>query len=214
LRTLLIRHAETVWNASSRIQGQADPALSDAGREQCDRLRQRMSDAVLTRIYTSDLERARLTAEAAAAGIPGLQPILDSGLREVSLGEWEGATTESLSTGWPEAYKAWLEGPSWDLVPGGEGERAFQGRVMSTMTGILGAADNGDTIAVVTHIGVIRLLLALVTDTPPADMRWRWAIHNTSITSVESRPDFQAWRDGDVDLVAINDNQHLKVAAH
>ena len=40
-------------------------------------------------------------------------------------------------------------------------------------------------------------------------MRWRWAIHNTSITRIDGAPDFARWRSGDVDVVAINDNQHL-----
>lgn len=210
MKTLLIRHAETVWNAASRIQGQADPALSDRGRQQCERLRGRMARAVLTRIYTSDLERARLTAEAAAAGRSGLAPILDEGLREVSLGSWEGASAESLSSEWPEQYRAWLERPSWDLVPGGEGAEPFAARVARTMTAIVDGAADAEVIAVVTHIGVIRLLLSKLTGAPTDDMRWRWAIDNASITAIGSRPDFATWLAGDAEILAINDNIHLR----
>lgn len=210
LRTLLIRHAQTIWNASSRIQGQADPPLSDEGRDQCARLRERVKDAPIQRLYTSDLDRARRTAEAVAGDRERLEPILDPRLREVDLGEWEGATSASLETGWPDRYKAGLENPSWDLVPGGEGEAAFQAGVVSAMGEVLGGAGDSETIAVVTHIGVIRLLLATITGTQRNHMRWCWAIHNTSITGIDSTPDFARWRSGDIDMVAINDNEHLK----
>jgi broad specificity phosphatase PhoE len=198
-----------VWNASSRIQGQADPALSEEGWVQCQRLGERMRDATLSRIYTSDLERARRTAEAVAGDRPA--PILDARLREVDLGEWEGATSAGLEQDYPELFKAWLESPSWDLVPGGEGEDAFESRVFAAMTDILGDAAADDTVAVVTHIGVIRLLLTAIAGTQRENMRWRWAIHNTSLCSIDGRPDFGAWRAGDVEVVAINDSAHLKM---
>lgn len=198
-----------MWNASSRIQGQADPALSEEGWVQCQLLGERMRDASLSRIYTSDLERARRTAEAVAGGRPA--PILDARLREVDLGEWEGATNARLEQDYPELFKAWLESPSWDLVPGGEGEDAFETRVVAVMTDILAAAAEDDTVAVVTHIGVIRLLLTAIAGTQRNNMRWRWAIHNTSLCSIDSRPDFSAWRAGDVEVVAINDNAHIKM---
>ncbi len=212
LRTLLVRHAQTVWNASSRIQGQADPALSEEGRKQVDCLGERMRAYPLTRIHSSDLERARQTAEAIAFGRPGLAPALDPRLREVSLGEWEGATSASLEADYPDLYRDWLANPSWDIVPGGEGEAAFEARVISAMEEILGSAGDSDAVAVVTHIGLIRLLLAAVAGTQRNNMRWRWAIHNTSITRIDSPPDFVSWRSGEVEMVAINDNAHLKAA--
>jgi broad specificity phosphatase PhoE len=210
VRTLLIRHSETVWNAASKIQGQADPALSDRGEEQCRRLRDRLRGAAISRIYTSDLGRARLTAEAIAAGRPGPDPVPTEGLREVSLGEWEGATAESLASEWPEQYQEWLKRPSWDLVPGGEGEKRFEARVRGTMSDILAASGATGVIAVVTHIGVIRLLLSILTGAATEDMRWRWAIDNTSITAVDSEPDFSGWTTGQAEIVAVNDNVHLR----
>ena len=212
LRTLLIRHAQTVWNAASRIQGQADPALSDEGRAQVERLRERVRGYPLTRLYSSDLERAHQTAAAVAWSRLDLAPSLDPRLREVSLGEWEGATSAGLEADYPDLYREWLASPSWDLVPGGEGEAAFEARVFAAMEEILGSAGDADTVAVVTHIGVIRLLLATITGTQRNNMRWRWAIHNTSITRIDSPPDFDRWRSGAVDMVAINDNAHLKAA--
>jgi probable phosphoglycerate mutase len=215
LRTLLIRHAQTVWNASSRIQGQADPELSELGRDQVRRLGERMAGTPLAAIHTSDLARARETADAVAAtAATGVTPIHDSRLREVDLGQWEGATNTELQARYPELYQEWLRNPTWDLVPGGEGEAALETRVFAAMGDILGAAAETDTVAVVTHIGVIRLLLAAVAGTSRNNLRWRWAIHNTSITAVDSRADFDSWPRGEVELVAINDSiQHLAQAA-
>jgi broad specificity phosphatase PhoE len=64
--------------------------------------------------------------------------------------------------------------------------------------------------AIVTHIGVIRLLLSMAFGIPVGDMKWRWAIDNTSISSVETEVGFGHWRSGQVEIVAINDNQHIK----
>lgn len=199
-----------MWNSVSRIQGQADPPLSKRGELQTGSLGDRLTNAPLTRLYASDLERARRTAEAVAAGHPGLEVTLHPGLREVALGRWEGATTKTLSRDWPELFAQWVEAPSWDLVPEGEGAQPFADRVAATMTEILAASGDDDTVAVVTHIGVIRQLLSMVTGAPITEMRWRWAIDNTSITRLDSRPDFDAWTAGDVDIVAINDNAHVK----
>jgi broad specificity phosphatase PhoE len=210
MRTFLIRHAETVWNSASRIQGQADPPLSERGEQQCAALADRLQAIPLARVYTSDLERARRTADAVAAAHEEVEVVPHPGLREVALGRWEGATAETLSTEWPDIFARWVESPSWDLVPGGEGEKPFADRVAATMTEILEASGDGDTVAVVTHIGVIRQLLSVVTGAPVADMRWRWAIDNTSLTRLDSRPDFEAWAGGDVELLAVNDNAHVR----
>ena len=208
----MIRHAQTIWNATGRIQGQADPELSDLGRDQCQLVAQRLASVDLGALYTSDLARARETAEAVARLHPGLSVEVDSGLREVDLGEWEGADRDTLQRGWPELFQKWLTSPSWDLVPGGEGSAAFEDRVVGCLGRIAAAAGDDATVAVVTHIGVVRSLLSMIVGIPAGNLRFPWAIDNTSITVLRGPSARARWLTPEMEIVAINDNLHLRSA--
>lgn len=88
---LLVRHGETDWNAEGRLQGQTDRPLSDYGRRQARRLAEELEDEDLAAIYSSDLARARETAEIVGERL-GLQVVVDPDLREKDWGTWEGLT--------------------------------------------------------------------------------------------------------------------------
>ena len=86
---LLARHGETDWNRARRWQGHAVRPLTDRGRAQAAALSDRLADIALDAVYSSDLRRARETAEAVA--LPhGLDVIVLPELREVDVGSWEG----------------------------------------------------------------------------------------------------------------------------
>lgn len=209
MRLIIIRHAQTAWNAAGRIQGQADPELSDAGRKQCELIAGRLASTSIDALYTSDLSRARRTAEAVASRHPGLPVQVDAGLREIDLGAWEGATRATLQAGWPELFKQWQQQPSWDLVPDGEGGPTFQERVLDSFSRIAASADEGDSVAVVTHIGVIRTLLSTIVGAPPHDPRWPWAIDNAALALLQGPTDSSLWSTPAMEVLAINDNRHL-----
>ncbi|HEX6548925.1 MAG TPA: histidine phosphatase family protein [Candidatus Dormibacteraeota bacterium] len=156
-RLLLIRHGQSTWNDERRIQGQLDPPLSDLGREQARRLAERLAGGQYEALYTSDLARARATAEAVGAAV-GLEPIPTPELREVALGEWEGLTREQLVAGYPEAWARWQSEPSWDLPPGGEGADLFEARVARAVEEIF-ARHPQQEVLVVAHGGVIQVAL-------------------------------------------------------
>jgi broad specificity phosphatase PhoE len=212
VRVVIVRHAQTVWNASGKIQGQADPELSEAGRAECQAVADRLAAVSIQAICSSDLVRARETAEAIAARHPSLEVRLDSGLREVDLGDWEGADRASLKRGWPELYAAWRAQPSWDLVPGGEGSAHFKARVMDAFGRAAASVDPDETVAVVTHIGVIRTLLSTAVGADAGDLRWPWAVANTGITVLEGPPDVAAWSTPAMQIEAINDSSHVAQA--
>ena len=212
MRLLLIRHAQTVWNAAGRVQGQADPPLSERGHEQCRALGLRLAGYGLNALYSSDLERARLTAEAVATAT-GAPVRLDTGLREVGLGRWEGASAESLERDDPELFARWTREPSWDVVPGGEGGKAFRQRVLEAMDRVVAGRGDNEAVAVVTHIGVIRLVLSICAGLESLGLRWPWAIDNTGLTSLLGPPDVSAWDTSALAVLAINDSTHLAGAA-
>jgi broad specificity phosphatase PhoE len=210
LRLIIIRHAQTVWNAAGRIQGQADPELSEAGREQCETVANRLANTPIDALYTSDLVRARETAEAVASRHPGLSVQVEAGLREIDLGAWEGATRETLMAGWPGLFTQWQQQPSWDLVPDGEGGLAFQARILGAFERIAAAATDDASVAVVTHIGVIRTLLSTIVGASPHDPRWPWAIDNTALTLLVGPTEFSRWRTPAMEILAVNENGHLR----
>jgi broad specificity phosphatase PhoE len=143
-RLYLVRHGESAWNAEGRLQGQADPPLSERGRGQARALSLPQGKAVC-----SDLVRA--TETAALAGFTSVPT--DPRWRERSLGEWETHLEAEVAT--PEDMAAFRRG---ELVPpGGEAWPDFQARVAAAA-----AALTQDTI-VFTHGGCVRALVAEIT---------------------------------------------------
>lgn len=97
---LLVRHGETDWNAEQRVQGHADPSLNARGREQARALAASLTGEGIDAIYSSDLARARETADIVGATL-GLDVVFDPGLREVHTGNWTGFTREEIRTSFP-----------------------------------------------------------------------------------------------------------------
>jgi broad specificity phosphatase PhoE len=94
---LLVRHGETDWNAEGRLQGHTDRPLNEYGRRQAQRLADELAGEELEAIYSSDLARARETAEIVGERL-GLPVVLDPDLREKNWGTWEGLTPVERDT--------------------------------------------------------------------------------------------------------------------
>jgi broad specificity phosphatase PhoE len=212
LRLLLIRHAQTVWNAAGRVQGQADPPLSETGLEQCRLLGDRFAGTHIDGLVASDLSRAQLTAQAVGAAT-GAEVLLEPGLREVGLGLWEGIDRETLRRDYGHLYEQWLAEPTWDLVPEGEGAEAFRDRVVGALGRVVNGRPDGQTVVAVTHVGVIRLVLSTVFGLDARVLRWPWAIDNTGITALDGPADISAWTTPALRVTAVNDAAHLRRAA-
>lgn len=153
---LVLRHGESTWNAAQRWQGWADPPLSDRGERQAKEAVAQLAGAGLTSVASSNLRRARRTAEILSAGL-GLGPVtVDRDLRERSVGEWEGLTIEEIEAGWPGQMAAYRERriPS---PPGGEDNDTLVARTTGTLVR-LARARPGEHVLVVAHGGVIRAL--------------------------------------------------------
>jgi len=155
-RILAIRHGQTEWNADGRIQGHTDIALDVHGQWQAERLAQALADDELHAIYSSDLMRACQTA-APLAGRKGLALRVDPGLRERGFGEFEGLSFVEIEQRWPEQAAAWRRRDPDFGARGGEVLRDFRSRVVTAVTR-LALAHRGQSIALVTHGGVLDLL--------------------------------------------------------
>lgn len=165
---LLIRHAQSTWNATGRWQGQADPPLSGAGEELAARAAARLGrDTRFELVVTSDLERARRTGEILATGngsgpSDGQQPtvVVEPGLREFDVGQWSGLTRSEIEKRWPSQL-ALFDAGRLPGAPGGETRSDFDARVRRAAERVARLIDRHRSTCtlVVTHGGVIRALL-------------------------------------------------------
>lgn len=198
---ILIRHAETLWNLQDRIQGHSDIPLSDRGLRQAERLAQHIHRHPITAIYASDLLRARQTAEIIAASLR-CAVTFDPALREILLGAWEGLTPAEVNRQFDQSYEQWKRRPSSVRIPGAEPVAAFHERTRTALRAI-SRRHPQETVAVVTHGGVIAGYLADILQADFDHVLRKMRLDNTGLTIVE-------WRDDDLPFVAaINDYRHL-----
>lgn len=171
VRFVLIRHAESTWNAAGRWQGHGDPPLSTAGRRQAADLARALEGEAIDLLVASDLSRAADTAAAIGEEL-GLAPRVDPRFRELDVGGWTGLTRAQIERRDAERL-AGFEAGDPDVRPGGgETRREIRRRVRRAAAAL--AASNPDRcVAVVTHLGVIR---ALLPGTDLENAEWRRAL--------------------------------------
>lgn len=166
---LLIRHGASAPARPDRpfplVDGHGDPELAPEGRDQAERVGERLADEPLDAIYVTPLRRTSQTAAPLARRL-GLEPRVEPGLREVHLGEWEGGLFRKMvAENDPVAQRMFAE-ERWDVIPGAEKNEAFAARVEEGLVR-LAAAHAGGRIVVVTHAGVIAQALAAATGSRP-----------------------------------------------
>jgi probable phosphoglycerate mutase len=142
---LLARHGETDWNRELRIQGHSDVELNDEGRAQARALAEELAGVALAAVYSSDLSRARETAEIVAAG-RGLPVQVDPDLREREYGSWEGLTRAEIERRFGSHARH-----------DGESDEAVRGRMVGAVSRIV-AANPGARVLVVSHGGALNAL--------------------------------------------------------
>jgi probable phosphoglycerate mutase len=155
-RLILVRHGETTWNYDQRMQGQTDTDLSDFGRQQVLRLRERLAREEIAAAYSSDLRRCWDTATGALAGrdVP-LSPM--ESLREVHLGDWQGHTYAELMETMPDEVRRVRANRADEAPRGGETHRQLQTRVAGAIREIA-TRHPDDQVLVVSHGGALRAL--------------------------------------------------------
>ena len=172
-RILFVRHGETDYNATGRLQGQRDVPLNARGRAQASAvgraLRMAMPDAIAAleaaeAFIASPLGRTRQTMELARAalGLPPTRYALEPALKELTFGEWEGLT-------WPQVWKRdpagarAREGDKWRFAPpDGESYAMLAERLLPWLE-----TRDADCF-VVSHGGVARALMSLIAGVNPS----------------------------------------------
>lgn len=163
LRTLvLLRHGRTAWNGVGRAQGHADVPLDDVGRLQAERAARALSTLQPVALWSSDLIRARETAQALSEAC-GVEVVEDPRLREFDVGQRQGLTWEESVDRFPWIAGGRSLGDHLVDVPGAEDDGAVADRVLPALEAALAALGAGQTGVVVGHgaahkIGLVGLL--------------------------------------------------------
>lgn len=205
-RIIAIRHGETAWNVETRLQGHLDIGLNAHGQWQAERTAQALADEDLAAIYTSDLARARATAQAIAerSGSAGARRVhLHTGLRERGFGVFEGLTYAQIAADWPEESQRWRQRDPQFAPPGGETLTALRKRISDTVNSVA-SQHVGEQIVLVAHGGVMDALYRLATGQEIAAPR-TWDLGNASINRL-------LWTPDGLTLVGWSDTRHLDSA--
>lgn len=184
----LIRHGETGANQAGVLQGHLDVPLAEKGKRQAEVVARALGVVKLEAVYSSDLSRARETAEAIAK-LQGCRLVLDRRLRELDCGHMQGLTLSECRRRFPELFDALERDPVGTKRPGGESYRDVYQRSASALEEIRGNHPRGD-VAVVSHGLVIKCLLAYASGEQP-ELRTP-VVSNGSISVV--RWDETGWR--------------------
>jgi 2,3-bisphosphoglycerate-dependent phosphoglycerate mutase len=199
-RIIAVRHGETAWNVDARIQGQLDVGLNDTGRWQARRVGEALAGEQITAVYTSDLGRARQTAQSIAE-VTGTPVVPEEGLRERSFGIFEGKTFDEIHQTWPDHAHNWRKRvPEWQPPEGGESLIQLRERVTRTLAA-LAARHPGEQIVVVAHGGVLDALYRIATGQDVNSPR-TWELPNGAINRL-------LWTPEGFTLVGWSDTQHL-----
>ncbi|MCY3954269.1 MAG: histidine phosphatase family protein [bacterium] len=180
VRLLLLRHAESEWNAQGRWQGQADTPLTERGRRHAAQAGPVLASFEV--LVCSDLCRARQSAEIIAAGA-GIDVIdIEPRLRERNAGPWQGLTRREIERDWPGYLGSGRRPTRY------ESDEQLVARADAALGDIARQAERRDTpeVLVITHGGVISSLTvrAGLTMVPMPNLSGRWVTVENGTVSV------------------------------
>ncbi|GAA3553188.1 histidine phosphatase family protein [Kribbella ginsengisoli] len=158
VQLIVVRHGQSTWNADGRWAGQADPPLTQLGRQQAAELARRCRDAGIGAVSCSDLSRARETAAIVAKTLGLAEPTELPDLRERWSRTLTGLTGAEIESAFPGALAAWRNGTSTALPGDSEPFDLLADRVQR---GLKSAAALAPVVLVVAHAGVLRAVAAL-----------------------------------------------------
>ena len=202
MRLILIRHGETEGNPFARLQGRIDLPLSETGRAQARAAAEALKTEELGRLVASDMKRASETARIIAGCQARPVPVvLDSRLREVDLGVWQGMTLQEVQRKFPQELQRWLSDPKTSPP---EGEKAADSakRVSQLAAELLAMEE--ETIAVVGHLLVFQVLISVLMGVSPG-ARYPFHMYTGSLSELRIE-------DGRASLVFLNRISHVAEA--
>jgi alpha-ribazole phosphatase len=197
----LVRHGQTDHNKGLKLQGVTDIELNETGLIQAVSVAKRIAEYSIQKIYSSDYKRAIQTAKKIEK-YTGAEVIVNSSLREIDMGEWEGADWDRIKRLHPEYYSEWSKHIIDMPYPGGESGGDVLKRIDTFITELVNS--HYKNVAIVTHGGVIKVLLSSLLGMGQ-EKRFRLDIDNCSLSLVTYNRSIEEFQ-----IHCINDTSHLK----
>jgi len=185
-RLSLLRHAEVETRYHRTFGGRIDMELSPEGHRQAEALAGYLRRMQFDAIYASPMKRAQLTLAPILEG-RNATPVIVDDLREVHFGDWTGLTWQEVHDKYQVSAFQWLDMMEAAAVPGGECSQTFRARVEPVVKEIL-TRHQGQSVAVVCHGGVIRMILSILLNLPLSKTA-HFEIEYASLTEVLVTPD-------------------------
>ena len=184
----MLRHGETTYNATRRMQGQLDTELSELGMSQAVQVAHNLGHLPISRIISSDLRRAAETAEAIAARLD-MPVTIDARLRETHLGQWQGRTHQEVDTQYPGQRAGWRNNPAW-APPEGESRLDVAARARPVVDELLASHDEwpGTWVLFVAHGGAISALTSNLLGFATEQYPLLTGLNNTAASVLVARP--------------------------
>jgi probable phosphoglycerate mutase len=199
-RLILVRHGVTEYSVAKRFAGRSDLELTETGLEQARLAAGRVAElGPVDALVSSPLRRTRQTAGQLAERL-NLPVLVDDGIIETDFGDWDGYTYAEVGQKWPGELQRWMEDPTV-APPSGESFETVTRRVRRARDRIL-AQHTGRTVAVVSHVSPIKILVRLALDAPATALH-RMFLAPASVCVIDY------YADGPVSLQSFNDTAHL-----
>lgn len=182
-RVIFVRHGMTDF-PRDRIycDDREDPVLNEPGRRQAGRAARALASVSVDRIFSSPLQRTLATAEA-IRDATGAELVTHAGLRERRLGIWDGLYFKEIEERYPREYAEWKKNPAVYNPRDGESIHDLQRRVQEAL-GEFVSRHPGGTLAVVSHVGPIRVAVCAAIDLPVEGYR-QLTVDYCSLTRVD-----------------------------
>jgi broad specificity phosphatase PhoE len=204
MELILVRHAESIWNAEERWQGQSDIPLSTRGEEEALRLAARCADLEVDAVIASDLMRAKETAAAVVRARGKGALVTHEGLREMNLGAWCGLPHAEVVSRFPDELAALAQGDDRRIGGDGESLPIFSARVHQALHEVCETHRGAKRLMIVMHGGCIRSVLFAMLGLK-GRMRPLEGARNTSLTTlIDAVPGVSLGR-----LKTYNDTLHV-----
>lgn len=186
----LVRHGQTDWNLARRYQGHSDTPLNATGLEQAGLAAEALAGRSYTAIYSSDLARARVTAEIIGRRLD-MAVRIDPRLREVNLGAWEGMVVADIQAQYPAEWEARQTDRLYGRPPGGESVYDVAARIWPAVDDLVARHPDGAVILVSHGLALATVLcraqglpLETARDVIPDNAQPRCVIWDAAVRSV------------------------------
>lgn len=200
MRLILVRHGKTDWNETGRCQGISDVPLNTTGERQAEKVAFSLKDEGIDRIFSSNLSRAKTTAEKIAAYHPVKVDIRDD-LQEMDQGIFEGLDFSYIKEKHSDVLEHWRRDPETLQLPGGESLKGVQQRALLAIADIR-SRFGSQNIVVVSHNMVIGTLFCSFTGSSLKKLR-------DYIVDEASKSVVEVYNDRFV-IISFNDIDHLR----